>query len=311
MTTYTWNNPTSGNWEYAGDWSPYTGGYPGSYDTAEVLGYSPTTLYVTGNESVYNLYVENPYATVDAYGVPEYLTVGGEYYQTAGQVNITNDGLLTIDSVAGLYGGDLYAASSGTVQDNGTVYQDGGYMTLGNGGVVNIGSGAYWDIQDDVGFYPYQNGSSQVVNDGVFEKTGGYRTSPISGQFENYGEIYVETGKLEFKNNVTGGSGDAYIDSYAKLQFDQGANLSYLDFYGSNSTLTLRQPQNFYGLLYNFNPGDAIRLLGNWSETSYTYNGSDTFLTVNHLGASHTFEFNGYVPGVEVHPGSTTNIVRV
>ncbi len=57
--------------------------------------------------------------------------------------------------------------------------------------------------------------------------------------------------------------------------------------------------------------GDTISLLKAWNETNYTFNGSDTFLSLNHLGTTATLEFAGYVPGLQVHSGTTTTITRV
>jgi hypothetical protein len=310
MTTYTWKNPVSGNWEDAADWSPHTGGYPGTSDPAYVTGATTTTLNETTGDSAYSLYLENPRATIDDFGGSAYLAVYNVYDQTAGAFNVYNNGYLYFEGEAVLDGGSLYAASGGTIYSNqSTVHQDGTSVTLGAGGeIYNSGT---WEIENNNGIS--QTGASAIINDGFFEKTGGGGTSRIAGAFQNNDAIFADSGKLEFQYDVSdpSGTGSALIKNGAKLEFDRAANLNSVDFYNHYGTLSLKQPQNFSGLLENFVHSDTIKLLGRWNETNSYFSGGDTFLTLNHLGTSATLEFQGNLLGaLNVHPGAITTITH-
>jgi hypothetical protein len=115
---------------------------------------------------------------------------------------------------------------------------------------------------------------------------------------------------LVFLYDVIGGNA-AVINTDSTLGFDKAADLSYLDFYGARSTLDLSQPQNFSGLLNNFNTGDTIHLLGAWHETSYSYSGGHSLLELSHSGLTTSLEFQGDVGGIQVITGvGATAIVR-
>jgi hypothetical protein len=317
MTAYTWTNPVSGNWDTPGDWSPYTGRFPGTSDTATVTGSATTTLYETNGDSVYDLYLENPNATLNDSGGA--LSVRDLYHQTAGALNVYSGGYLEFDNIADLYGGSLSVTGykSQIANNFGAVYQDGSSVTIGGGDIyAEIYNDGLWDIQNNGGIS--QTGASLIENAtyGIFEKTGGSGTSTIAGRIENYGEILVSSGTLEFQYKVNSSipryaDGNAVIENGSTLEFDRAAHLSSVDFNNTYSTLFLEQFQNYSGLVDGFASTDAIKLLGRWNGTNIHYNGIDTILTLQHLGVSHSLEFQGDLVGaLNVHPGAVTTITH-
>jgi hypothetical protein len=309
MTTYTWGNPFQGNYDSAFNWSPF--GVPTASDTAEVLGSLSTKLNITHDDSAFNFFLENPNAQVNDSGGPAYLRVGNEYFQNSGHFNAINQGYLNFNSgsVAYLYGGSMFVSSSGRINNSGVVYQDGTQVTMGFGGGINNGSGAYWDILNNSGIG--QTGSSVINNYGVFEKTGGGGTSRISGRFNNYGNVYVGIGKLEFKFVVDGGGQASLFNQGSQLQYDRFVD-GVINFNDLFETVTTRDAFDFDAVVNNFAHTDAIRLLGNWHETNYFYDSGNnrTHFDVASGATTHDVVFAGYVPGLSIHSGSTSTITH-
>jgi hypothetical protein len=83
-------------------------------------------------------------------------------------------------------------------------------------------------------------------------------------------------------------------------------------FSNTNQLLTLTDPNGWglYGAadIYGFSPTDQIKLSGRWTETGYTYNGTDTILDLSHRFGAHTltvpFTFFGDI-GLSVHGNLT------
>jgi hypothetical protein len=300
MTDYTWNNPLSGNWDTPGDWTPYTGSFPGSSDIAELLGSSSTTALVTNTDAAYELFVENPRAKLDITSSPANLYVYNELYQTAGAVNSVNSGYEYLEGLSYLYGGSQYVASDGRIINYGTVYQDGTRVTLGPNGEIYNASGAYWDILDNGGIG--QTGASSIVNYGVFEKTGGSGDSRIAGAFQNNGNVFVGVGKLEFRFNETGGGTEELFNHASTLQFDREAS-GLVNFTSFGQTIIAKDLYDFHPLIDNFQAGDTIKVTGAWAETNYFYNGTNTIVDLERGGITEAETFAGYVPGIQVHTG--------
>lgn len=70
MTSYVWNNPNSGNWEDTFNWTPFTGFFPTSGDLATIDGVATTQLNVPTNDTVDNLSMRDPNATLNVFGGP-------------------------------------------------------------------------------------------------------------------------------------------------------------------------------------------------------------------------------------------------
>jgi hypothetical protein len=105
------------------------------------------------------------------------------------------------------------------------------------------------------------------------------------------------------------GEWTAEIVGSSKLEFDQLAQLSSLDFNGTGGTLALQQPQNFSGEIENFQHGDTINLLNVWHLDSVSHAGGVTTLRLDRNGTVHNFEFAGYL-NFNVAPGAITTITR-
>jgi hypothetical protein len=302
MVDYTWNNPTIGNWNNPFDWSPFTGTVPGAADSATIQGSSPTELVVSSPDSVANLTVDNNNALLAVFGPFGDLAVGNQLTLDAGVVSATAGAELNLNGATNaLDGGVLFAGTGGKVNDNNVVFEDGTIVATGAGGSVNIGTDAFWVIQNDDGVF--ETGASALNNDGTFEKNGGTGTSFVTTFTNNDGEISVESGDLTFTNGVAG-TGFATIGNNDQLQFNGPTSQAYIDFDGTDGALSLRDPFQFSGELVGFTTGDTVKLAQSWGFVNESFNGSETTLTLNHFGADQNFQFAGNQLGqLEVHTG--------
>ena len=301
MTTYVWQNPSSGNWESWFDWSPFNGNFPQAGDTAEVLGSGLTKLNVTHTDEAANLYVENPNASVNVNGIPANLYVDNVYDQTAGHVNLINEGYLYLRGTSYLQGGNINVGNGSLLLNYGSIlYEEGTSVNMAGGGGIFNASGSYWDILDNQGVT--QTGASSIVNDGVWEKTGGSGDSRIAGAFQNNGDVFVGVGKLEFRFNESGGGTLELFNHASTLQFDREA-AGVLDFTSFGQTVIAKDLYDFHPVIDNFQSGDTIKISDAWAETNYFYNGTNTIVDLERGGITEAETFAGFVPGIRVHTG--------
>ena len=113
-------------------------------------------------------------------------------------------------------GGTLSATVSGykyvlarTLNDSGTITMNGaGYFCSIAGAsppVINVFSGATFDIHSDMGIGSFAGESAAINNSGIFKKSGGVGTSSISTNwtFNNAGTVQVQSGRLLVQGPVT------------------------------------------------------------------------------------------------------------
>jgi hypothetical protein len=309
MTDYVWNNPSSGAWEDAGNWSPFTGFAPGAGDDATVTGVAATQINVTQDDSVFNLSLRDANATLNDFGGPAFLNVEGLLTLGKGHISLFDTGLLNLDGEgANLNGGSIFMQDGEVSVNNSAVVQErAGQITLGNEGEIFIGGSAVWELLSNDGIRQTSSNSSVDI-EGVLEKVGGAGTSFIGGQIDDNGFIETGIGNTDFRQNVDGG-GEALIFNRSELTFDKQVDISVVAFESNAGTLFLRQPQNFDTPIENFIRGDKVDLQGAWRETNLFFSGGNTFLDVVHNGIGAQLEFTG-INGLAVHTGATTVITH-
>ncbi len=158
----------------------------------------------------------------------------------------TATGTLVVSGSADVNG----AVLSGPINltDSGAIAQDGA-LTLASGGSgpenLQIAAGATYNLMSDVGI-ANGGGAATITNTGLFEKTGAFGTSTVSGDFTNTGTILAERGTLMLADgavdNLGGtlaGAGQIAIDAGGTATVQSGAVLSVatLGLYGGNVVL--------------------------------------------------------------------------
>ena len=169
-------------------------------------------------------------------------------------------------------------------QNNGALTQGGGTVTVGDASgaaatLFNAAPGTY-DIADNSGVARGTSTASRIVNNGLFEKTGGTGTSVIAPNFVNGNGVSVGSGTLDFTGAVTG-TGTDTISTGATLEFDSTvASGQAIAFSGANAVLDLTDPTGFSGSISGFAKSDTIDFAGSWSLLSVTQNGAGTMSTL-------------------------------
>jgi hypothetical protein len=166
------------------------------------------------------------------------VTYNGSFVQTGGPIHVSGytlvlNGAATLTNGAvngagflatyGTLSLSAYTANAGAVwQVFGTV-NAGGYLTLGDGaggsGRLAVAKGAIYDITGTGGVVIAPGGSGTMVNDALFEKTGGTDISVVAPALTNAGTLKVNSGALEFAGAVSG-TGSGSIGSGGALRFD-------------------------------------------------------------------------------------------
>ncbi len=182
--------------------------------------------------------------TIEAGGVFTGATIDGGALTTAGAVSLKG---LTLGHVAWLNNGTATQTAT-TVLGNTTV----GASVLTNASV--------FDITTDTGI-TISGGGGSIVNQGLFEKTAGAKTSVIAPAVANVAgaTILVGSGVLEFKAGVTGG-GKAAIGG-GVLRFDAAFSQA-VAFTGASGVLDLALSHDFHGQVSGFSTtgGTAFEL---------------------------------------------------
>ncbi len=181
-----------------------------------------TTLGAATTLAVATLDVSNN-ATLELGGAESY---AGQFSITGGAVVALNGYNLTLTNANDYLGGQFVGPGTITVSNgadvnnteallSGAVLEDAGSIIsagqiyLGNGtlspGSIVIDTGKIWnDVSDNAAIYDYSAGSGGILNNGLFEKTGGSTTSQITNApFTNSsnGTISVQTGTLSLYGN--------------------------------------------------------------------------------------------------------------
>jgi CARDB/Immunoglobulin I-set domain len=149
------------------------------------------TLSFDGGGSSGGVYTNEPGATMEWSGgaftgsVGGVLTWTGGYVPGGGTLNIASNGVLVL---AGQNGSDF--EFFGTVTNAGTIRLASGNLDIyacccGNQGVLVNLPGAVVDLQADVSID--QCGGGYIINEGTFQKSGGYGTSYINAPFNSSG----------------------------------------------------------------------------------------------------------------------------
>jgi hypothetical protein len=218
-------------------------------------------------------------------------------------------------AVSGLtIGGTVEWENTKTVNESGESVTTIGDSSGDKAFLDNTATGTY-DILDDSGIERGSSPASDIINHGLFEKTGGTGTSLIAPKAINDGTVLVSSGTLEFKGAATG-TGTDTIQSGATLEFGAGVGTAAtpgdqdIGFSTGGGTLHLLAPTNFYGEISDFGSGDMVALKGSWDFSSISETGGVTTLTLASGSTTHSFEFVGdYTEGdFNIASGTTTKI---
>jgi hypothetical protein len=194
---------------------------------------------------------------------------------------------LTLDGASFVSG--LAISGKAIVANHATATLSGGSITIGDGVAtdkaefLNVATGIL-DIADGSGVVAGADPASLIDNAGLLEKTGA-GDSTIATAVTNAGQILVSAGTLDFEAAVKG-TGTDTVSGAATLEFDAGAVAAQtIDFTGADSVLYLGASKGFAATLSGFDASgggssDAIELLGDWTEKSFSENGTDTLATL-------------------------------
>jgi hypothetical protein len=146
-----------------------------------------------------------------------------------------------------------------------TVTQSGGSLVLGDSSgsaaMLSIASTGTWDIADNSGIELGASTSSEILNAGLFEKTGGTVTSVITAAVVNTGTISVTAGALDLKGALSG-TGNDQIGG-ASLEVDAAVAATQTFAYTGAGDLALDDldiggAQLFHGKVSGFGAGDKL-----------------------------------------------------
>jgi hypothetical protein len=223
-------------------------------------------------------------------------------------------------------GGELTTIGTTTVSDvtvdgtadwdnDGKATQSGGNVVVGHASSAaalldNAATGTY-DIADDSGIGLGASALSQIINAGLFEKTGGTGTSTITPEIDTTGTIAVTSGTLDLQGAVTGKGTDEV--SGASLEFGSTvAKTQTVDFTGGPSAVELIDPTGFTGKFENFASMDTVDLAGDWVFSGFSEKSGGTLGTLKLAkGATElSLKFIGDYTASDftITPGTTTVI---
>jgi hypothetical protein len=141
------------------------------------------------------------------------LTLSGEdtFQGNYGNAIVTGTGTLALTGDVQVESGGFIVGGKATLNDTGTVTASGGLQvgdSSAKAATAVIGKGGVWDLtSDSAGVGRGASAASQLINNGLFEKTAGTGTSIVSADFVNNGTITVTSGTIEFLVGDLTGSG--------------------------------------------------------------------------------------------------------
>ena len=267
----------------------------------------------------------------------ENLTYTGSFSEGAGDTFVLSGGHLLLSGsdtfTGGTVDGSKVLETEGTTVVSGltiggtvewentkTVKQSGGTVTIGNSSgdkafLDNTATGTY-DIAGNGAIGRGSSTASDIKNAGLFEKTGGTKTSTIAPAVTNDGTVRVSSGTLELKGAVTGKGTDT-ISGASTLELGAGvstaATLGDQDIgFTGGGTLRLLAPTSFYGEISDFGSGDTVELKGSWAFSGISDVAGVTTLTLASGATTHAFDFVGnYAQGdFKITSGATSTITH-
>ena len=242
----------------------------------------------------------------------ESLNYAGSFREGAGDTFILSGGHLLLSDAAAFTGGTvngsniLYTVGTtrvsglkvgGTVEwvNTKSVTQRGGTVTIGDTSgdkaILNNELLGTYDIADDSGIGRGSSTGSDILNAGLFEKTGGTGTSVIAPAVTNTGTIEVTGATLDVQGVVTGTGADE-ISGSSTLEFDSTVAAGQtVSFTGSGGTLNLGAPQGFAGKISGFDTvgaNDTIEVAAPWVFSGFTENVGGTRGTLGFMNGAST-----------------------
>jgi hypothetical protein len=147
----------------------------------------------------------------------------------------------------------------GVVWSNTALVTETGDVTCSAGTrLVNAATGIY-DLATDSDIAG--SSTSQFLNSGLFEKSGGDGVSAIAADFANFGTILAGAGTLEFQGALSG-PGDDVILAAATLELDRAVAAGQtITFVGAGGELVLHDLNSgglFHGAIADFGAGDTL-----------------------------------------------------
>ena len=258
-----------------------------------------TTIDRGGTISVSNWSISSAGTDVT---LDENLNYAGRFSEGAHDTFVLSGGNLVLSGAATFAGGTvdgsntLYTVGTTTVSGltiGGTVgwmntkavTQSGGRVTIGDPSgdkafLHNELLGTY-DITDDSGIGRGSSTASDILNAGLFEKTGGTGVSKIVPNVTNNGRIEVTSGTLDFNGWILGTGSDT-ISGDSMLQLDAEVLAGQtVHFTGSGGELALHGPAVFAGSIRGFDTAragsnDTIEVAAPWHYTGFTENAGHT-----------------------------------
>jgi hypothetical protein len=261
----------------------------------------------------------------------ENLTYAGSFSEAAGDTLVLSGGHLLLNGAdtftGGTVDGSMLLETEGTTTVSGltiggtvewrnteAVTQSGGTVTIGDlsgdmAFLSNTSTGTY-DIADNSGIDRGNSSASDIKNAGLFEKTGGTKTSTIAPSVANTGTIEVSSGTLDFGGAVTGAGTDTILGA-STLEFDSTLTAGQtIGFSGSGGALDLTDPLGYAGAhIKDFGASDTIDLSGDWNYLHFSENSGLTVgtLTLTNGTNNVALKFAGdySVNDFNITPGTT------
>jgi hypothetical protein len=254
----------------------------------------------------------------------EDLTYSGGFDEGAGTtLSLTGGHLLlsgsatfagaTVDGSQRLFAEGTTAISGLTIggtavfENTKSVTQSGGNVTVGDTSssaaiLFNV-AGATYAIADNSGVGRGAATGSHILNEGLFEKTGGTGTSTIAPALANTGTIIVTSGTLDLKGAVGGGTGGLTISGAAALEADAAVGSGQTArFIGSGGEFIFGDATGFDGTISDFGVTDKLEFdapFTTGTSVNFVENAGNTqgVLTLNDGSAHATITLLGsYIP---------------
>jgi hypothetical protein len=232
----------------------------------------------------------------------------------AGTVNVystaADSGILDIGQNANMTisGGKLNLNKGGTIDDVGVFDQEGGTVNLASGASVDIASTGMWDLQGN--FTIGGTSGSTITNDGVLVKSMGTGIGTVRSYVENDEEVVSADGTLKITDGEGGNGLDIIAD--ATLEYAKGVSSGQtVEFLGVGDTLSLLNPNAFYGTINDFNGTDKIKLKGSWRFDGLSGGGGYTQLILKDGTETATLNFLGDPGPFNVATGKTSTTITV
>ncbi len=264
----------------------------------------------------------------------EDLNYAGSFSEDAGSTFVLSGGHLLLSGTATFAGGTvdgsniLYTVGTTTVSgltiggtvewiNTKSVTQSGGSATIGDASgdaaILNNELKGTYDIADDSGIGLGASTASNIMNAGLFEKTGGTGVSTIAPNVTNKGRIEVSSGTLDFRGGISG-TGSDIISGAATLEFDAtvaaGQTVSFTSVVtGVGGEFILDDQAAFAGQISGFDTAgagsnDTIEVAKPWVFTGFTENAGGTQGTLGFKDRAGTLSLTligDYKPADFVH----------